>query len=143
MSAPTWGDLAKFCKADQWNPPRQTKHAVYTKVLADGTSLMMETSRGKDSENIGHGLFHFILREELQVSEDEFWQAIKTGKPAARPAHPAPAPAAPKPGAGMVFQLRRYLHLTDAQIEPLSKDDAIRMLQEYYSRGQTERDETT
>lgn len=134
MSAPTWGDLRAFCGADHWAPPRQTKHAVYKKVLADGTALQTEASRGKDSENIGAGLFHFILRVELQVSEDEFWEAIRTGEPASRPAHPALPAAPPKPSAGMVFQLRKYLRLTDAEISKLSKDEAVETLKEYFSR---------
>lgn len=141
MSAPTWGDLVRFCTVDQWDPPRQTKHAVYTKVLADGTALMTAASRGKDRETIGQGLFHFILRVELQVSEAEFWRAIRTGEPATRPAHPAPAPVPPKPDAGLVFQLRTHLRLTDAQIAPLSKAEALELLREFHSRPPVE-DET-
>ena len=140
MSAPTWGDLVAFCKADRWDPPRQTKHAVYTKVLPDGTALLTEVSRGKAADTIGKGLFHFILRVELQVSEEEFWLAIKSGKPAARPAHPAPAPVPAKPDAGLIFQLRKYLHLTDAQLAPLSKEEAVEMLQEFYSRAPADGD---
>jgi len=134
VSAPTWRDLVAFCKADKWEPSRQTKHAVYKKVLADGTALQTETSRGKDADNIGAGLFHFILRVELQVSEDEFWEAIRTGEPASRPAHPAPRPLPPKPDAGLVFQLRKHLHLTDQEIGALSKDEAVELINEYYSR---------
>lgn len=134
MSAPTWGDLVAFCKADQWDSPRQTKHAVYRKVLADGTALQTEASRGKDSGSIGAGLFHFILRVELQVSEDEFWAAIRTGEPASRPAHPAPPSVPSKPSAGLVFQIRKYLPLTDAEISKLSREEAIEILKEYFSR---------
>lgn len=139
MSAPTWGDLVAFCIADKWEPPRQTKHAVYKKVLADGTALQTEASRGKDADNIGAGLFHFILRVELQVSEDEFWEAIRTGEPASRPAHPAPRPLPPKPDAGLVFQLRKHLHLTDQEIGALSKDEAVELINAYYSRPRDDR----
>lgn len=134
MSSPTWGDLTAFRRADQWARARQTKHLIYTKVLADGTSLRTEASRGKDSETIGEGLFHFILRVELQVSEDEFWRAIRTGKPADRPAHPAPRPAVRRPDAGVVFQLREHLGLGDDQIAKLSRDEAIAMLNDHYSK---------
>jgi hypothetical protein len=134
VSAPTWGDLVAFCKADQWNLSRQTKHAVYTRVLADGTALQTEASRGKDAHDIGVGLFHFILRVELRVSEEEFWEAIRTGEPARRPAHPAPPRVPPKPSAGMVHQLRKYLRLGDDEISELSKDEAIEKLNEYFSR---------
>lgn len=139
MSAPTWGDLVAFCKADKWEPPRQTKHAVYKKVLADGTALQTEASRGKDADNIGAGHFHFILRVELQVSEDEFWEAIRTGEPASRPAHPARRPLPPKPDAGLVFQLRKHLHLTDQEIGALSEDEAVELINEYYSRPRDDR----
>ena len=134
MSAPTWGDLVAFCKADQWELSRQTKHAVYKKVLADGTALQTQASRGKGADNIGAALFQFILRVGLQVSEAEFWEAIRTGEPARRPGHPAPPPVPPKPSAGLVYQLRKHLGLPDEEISRLSKDEAIEMLNEYFSR---------
>jgi hypothetical protein len=134
VSAPTWGDLLAFCKADRWDPSRQTKHDVYRKVLADGTALQTQTSRGKESDNIGAGLFHFILRVELQVSEAEFWEAIRTAEPASRPAHPAPPHVSPKPSAGLIFLLRKHVRVGDDEIGKLSKDEAVEMLNEYFSR---------
>ena len=134
MSAPTWGDLVAFCKADQWVLSRQSRHAVYKKVLADGTALQTEASRGKDAENIGAGLFHFILRVELQVSEEEFWEAIRNGEPARRPAHPSPPEVPPRPSAGLVYQLRKHVGLSEEEIGKLSKDDAVKMLNDYFSR---------
>jgi len=77
MSAPTWGDLIKFCEADKWEVNRQTKHIVFKKVLPDSSELRTQASRGKDQQAIGQGLFHFILREELLVSEDEFHRVRK------------------------------------------------------------------
>lgn len=139
MRAPTWGDLVAFCKADRWDQERATKHAIYKKVLADGTALQTEVSPGKGADNIGAGLFHFILRVELKVSEDEFWQAIRSGEPASRPAHPAPPPVSRKPSAGLVFQLRKHLHLTDVEISRLSKDEAVEMLNEHFSTSPEDR----
>lgn len=134
MSSPTWGDLIAFCEADQWERARQTKHAIYTKVLADGTSLRTQASRGKHSRPIGADLFHFILRVELQVSEDEFWRSIRAGEPADRPAHPMASPEVRRPDAGMVSQLRRHLKLGDDEIAKLSRDEAIAILSNYYSK---------
>jgi len=134
VRAPTWGDLVAFCKVDQWVLARQSKHAVYKKVLPDGTALQTEASRGKDRDNIGARLFHFILRVELQVSEEEFWDAIRNGEPARRPAHPAPPEAPPRPSAGLVHQLRKHVRLSDEEIGKLSKDDAVKMLNEHFSR---------
>lgn len=138
MSAPTWGDLIAFCKADKWQRARETRHTVYKRVLADGTALQTEVSRGKNSVAIGAGLFHFILRAELHVSEAEFWETIRTAKPAPRPGHPVPAAVSRRPDAGLVFQLRKYLALTDAEMGKLSRDEAIHKLNKYYSRASEE-----
>lgn len=134
MSAPTWGDPIKFCEADKWEVNRKTKHIVFKKVLPDSSELRTQASRGKDQQAIGQGLFHFILREELLVSEDEFWKAIESRQPAERPGHP-PAVPPRKPNPQLVHQLEQQLRLGAEEIAKLSHDEAVRLLDQHHARA--------
>lgn len=133
MSAPTWGDLIRSCAADEWTRGRDTTHAFFTKTLADATRLETHVSHGKERETIGQGLLHYILRTQLRVSEAEFWEAIASERPVARPGHPAAAEVR-RPSAQLVHQLQNELRLTPERIAPLSFDDAVRLLREHRSR---------
>src|SRR5207247_11146134 len=112
---------------------------ISTQGLAAGPGRQTRVAQRKGANNIGPRLFHFIPRVELKVSEDEFWQALRSGEPASRPAHPAPPPVSRKPSAGLVFQLRKHLHLTDVEISRLSKDEAVEMLNEHFSTSPEDR----
>lgn len=74
MAQPTHRDLKKFCDNDGWDPKRRTDHWRYIKRLPDGRALRTKVSFG--SGEVGDpGLFAAILREQLQVSSEEFWRA--------------------------------------------------------------------
>lgn len=132
MRLASWGDLRKFFKADRWKLDRTTGDAHYEKVLPDGTFLRSKRSVGKDSDAIGPDLFRQILRLQLRVSEADFWEAVRSGKPVARPSATAgPPPMLP---AWLVDRLRRELGLTEAAIARLSESEARRRLDEHRSR---------
>lgn len=126
MPQPTHRDLKKFCENDRWDPKKRTDHWRYTKRLSDGRTLRTKVSFG--SGELGDpGLFTAILREQLQVTEEEFWRVVREGSPARRP--DAPVAALTKPpllDAVTVLQLRKL---------GVSLDD-IRAL-----RGQSEAEE--
>ena len=107
MAQPTHRDLKKFCDNDRWDPKKRTDHWRYTKRLADGRTLRRKVSFG--SGEVGDpGLFAAILREQLQVSETEFWRVVREGGPARRAEVPVMAPAAPPLlSAATVLQLRK------------------------------------
>ena len=107
MTQPKFSDLRKFCENDAWDPKRKTDHWRYTKTLPDGRTLRTKVSFG--SGEIGDpGLFAAILRQQLEVSEDEFWRVIRDGGPARRIPKPAQAPARPSDlSAATVLQLRK------------------------------------
>jgi hypothetical protein len=129
----TWGDLRKFFKADRWKLDRTTGDAHYEKVLPHGTLLRSKRSLGKDSETIGPDLFRAILRVQLRVSEADFWKAVRSGEPVARPSAPLPTAAAGVP-AWLAERLRREVGLNDSAIGRLSEDEARRKLEEHRSR---------
>lgn len=106
MAPPKLADLKKFCENDGWDPKKKADHWRYTKTLPDGRTLRTKVSFG--SGEVGDpGLFAAILRDQLDVSEQEFWRVVRHGGPALRPPRPAPGIAtASGLSASTVLQLR-------------------------------------
>lgn len=87
--APTWGDIEAFLAADGWRQTPQhggerQRHVFYEKVLEDGRVLQTHVSHSAQ-KSLSPGRFSNILRYQLEVSKDEFWDCIRTGKPVDRP----------------------------------------------------------
>jgi hypothetical protein len=80
------------------------------------------------------GRFMSILRTQLKVSQEDFWDTLRTGKPAPRPSAPVPEPQRHE---GWVIQvLTLQLGLGPLEIEQLSPDQATQLVHEYWSRRQ-------
>lgn len=137
MAQPTHRDLRKFCDNDRWDPKKRTDHWRYIKRLPDGRALRTKISFG--SGEVGDpGLFAAILREQPQVSEEEFWRVVHEGGPARRAELPVIAPAAPPPlSAATVLHLRK-LGVSLEQVHKLrSQAEAVELLERL--RGGRER----
>ena len=133
MASTTWGDLRRFLRADRWKLDRTTGDAHYEKVLPDGTLLRSKRSLGKDTQSIGPDLFRTILRVQLRVTEDDFWEAVRTGKPVARSSPPPPAARAGLP-AWLAERLRTEVGLSESAIGRLSEEEARQRLDDQRSR---------
>jgi hypothetical protein len=94
VKTPTWGEIEQFCRIDGWRESRRTNHLFYEKVLADGTVLRTHRSFAA-GKTMSPGRFKTILRNQLQVSEDDFWTALETKEPVARPSGPPEVEALP------------------------------------------------
>jgi carotenoid cleavage dioxygenase-like enzyme len=69
------------------------------------------------------GRFSSLLRHDLEVSKDQFWACIRTGKPVDRPVV-LDAPATVEHDAWVVAVLAGELHLSPQEIERLGRDEA-------------------
>ena len=87
MRTPTWGEIERFCRVDGWRETRRTDHVFFERTLADGTVLQTHRSFASD-KTMSPGRFKAILRNQLHVSADDFWRALDTGGPVARPSEP-------------------------------------------------------
>lgn len=123
-----------FCENDGWDPRKKTDHWRYTKTLPDGRTLRTKVSFGS-GEIQDAGLFAAILREQLDVSEPEFWRVVREGGPARRAARVAP-PAAIASGvsASTVLQLRKDGVSLDRIKRLKTQDEADQLLQRLRSR---------
>jgi hypothetical protein len=133
----SYGDIERFCRADGWQQERSTSHVTWTRSLPAGELLRTSISHAADKQP-SKGRFKAILRDQLKVSEPEFWEAVASGKPVARPGSPEAAPTPSLP-AYLVAVLTSDLHLTPEQLTTLGHEEARRLVHEYWARGQSER----
>lgn len=131
MKTPTWGEIERFCRIDGWREARSTDHVFFEKVLPDGTVLRTHRSFAS-KKTMSPGRFNAILRNQLQVSADDFWSALETGEPVDRPsAPPEPGPTLP---AYLARVLEGELHLPQEEIARLTEEEARRLVEEHWSR---------
>jgi hypothetical protein len=135
-ASPTFGDIEDFLAADGWRQVRvggrRQRHLRYEKLLADGRLLQTQISHSR-AKSISPGRFAAILREQLEVSREQFWQAIRAGEPVERPVDlDEPEPAVEHP-AWVVRVLVEELHLSTDEISSLSTQEAIDRVHEHWS----------
>lgn len=133
MRTPTWGEIERFCRIDGWREKRRTGHVFFEKVLADGTVLRAHRSFA-GGKTMSPGRFKAILRNQLQVSEADFWAALETKAPVARPSEP-PKEEAALP-AHLVRVLKDELHLSEPELAELSLEEAQRLVHEHWSQSE-------
>lgn len=133
MRTATWADLAKFFSADGWREVRRTGDIRYEKVLETGDVLRSKRPSGKTDEAIGKDMFKAILRVQLRVSADEFWDCVARGEPVERPGSPPELPQTAIP-----LWLARRLHaemgLLETEIAGMTEEHAQHLLDEFRSR---------
>jgi hypothetical protein len=132
LKTPTWGETEEFCRKDGWRELRQSGHRFFQKILADGSVLETHTSFSS-TKTMSPGRFRAILRDQLRVTEEQFWQVLQTGRPAQRPA-PAPVAQQTEHPAWVVRVLKQELHKTEEEIARLGRDEAAQLVQAYWSR---------
>ena len=137
--APTWGEMEKFLQADRWTrlPPSSRggsgqRHIFFEKLLDSGELLQTHISHSRRG-GPSPGRFGVILREQLKVSRAEFWAALSSGKPVARPA-PIETEQHVEHEAWVIAVLTGELHMTAEQIEELDVEEAGQLILEHWSR---------
>lgn len=137
-ASPSWADVEQFLGIDGWRQIpagerggcRQA-HIFFEKLLADGRLLQTHISHDR-SKKINPGRFGTILREQLEVSRADFWEAIRSGEPVARPVDTEEATV--EHDAWVVAVLVGELHMSAKKIEGLSEEEAVRLVHEHWTR---------
>ncbi|MDQ1248075.1 MAG: hypothetical protein QG597_2447 [Actinomycetota bacterium] len=135
MRLPTTKDLLRFLAVEGWEDKdaasgkRTGDHHRFVFTTPTGDRLYTKVSHGTKSYR-SRDLFKAILRDQLQVSEEEFWQAVDHG---VAPNRPRPEQPAQTKGGGIDAKLARNL-LTKVGVRPtelagLSQGDAVALWQ--------------
>ncbi len=69
---PKFSDLKRYCEKNGWVLIRNTDHWYDEKVLASGDILQTKVSHAVH-QKIPAQLWQRILRKQLQITEEEFW----------------------------------------------------------------------
>ncbi len=131
MKTASWAEIEEFCKRDGWEQIRSTDHEFYRKVLSDGTVLETHVSFSSN-KTMSPGRFMSILRAQLKVSQEDFWDTLRTGRPAPRPSEPLPEPQRHE---GWVIQvLTMQFGLGPSEIEQLSPEQAKQFIYNHWTQ---------
>jgi len=133
---PTRQDHDKFCQVERWRAVRDargrrgTHHITYELELPDGRILRTRISHPINRCDYGPSMWRHILRDQLQVSESEFWACVQDG---IRPDRGAPVPRTRSLPADLVHLLITKVGLTEAEVAAMSRNDAIARLQQHWA----------
>ena len=134
--APTRRDHLRFCKVEGWEEVRSATgravrhHATFELRIPSGDILRTRISRSSGAKTYGARLWAHILRDQLHVSEDEFWRCVRDGHKPDRGAAPAPPTALPS---DLVYRLRNDVGLPEGEIAAMSLQEAVERMQRYWT----------
>lgn len=126
-----------FCRSEGWRVVRNAKgkkvghHITYELTLPDGQVLRTRVSKPPDTTTYTKGLWNHILEDQLHVDEAAFWACVQDGVKPDRGVRAEPPAAVP---ADLAYLLRVNLHLSDAEIGSMTREDAIARMVEYWHR---------
>ena len=135
---PTRVDHEKFCQAEGWTTVRNARgkktshHVTYELALPDGRILRTRVSHPMDRTDYGPSIWSHILREQLMVTEDEFWDCVSNGVPPSRGAPQIPSNSLP---ADLVYQLVVKFRIPESEVAEMDKERAVNLLQHLWLYG--------
>ncbi|MEV5413955.1 cytotoxic translational repressor of toxin-antitoxin stability system [Thermopolyspora sp. NPDC052614] len=109
-----------------------THHVTYELDLPDGRVLRTRISHPVDCSAYGPKLWSHILRDQLDVSEADFWTCVREGVRPDRGVPVAPPEALP---ADLVHLLIHRVGLDEKEVAAMSRVDAVARLQRFWIDG--------
>ena len=137
--AATRREHVRFCEVEGWRAVQSARessnrhHLAFELPLNDGRILRTRISRPANNETYGKALWAHILRDQLCVTQSEFWTCVDDGEVPVRSSSMALPPPAALP-AGLAHQLVHVLALSTKEVAALSLDDAIALMNEHWSQ---------
>ncbi|MEH0419743.1 cytotoxic translational repressor of toxin-antitoxin stability system [Streptomyces sp. B21-083] len=128
----------RFCVVEEWERVRDargrtgTHHVTYELALHDGRILRTRISHPVDRTAYGAALWSHILRDQLAVTESEFWDCVVDGKLPDRGAPSTPKESLP---ADLVYLLIHRVGLSEETVSELTKEAAVARLQRHWTDG--------
>jgi len=137
--AATRREHVRFCEVEGWRAVQSARessnrhHLTFELPLNDGRILRTRISRPPNNDTYSKALWAHILRDQLCVTQGEFWKCVDDGEVPVRFSTMALPPSAALP-AGLAHQLVHVLALSTKEVAALSLDDAIALMNEHWSQ---------
>jgi hypothetical protein len=134
----TRGDHERFCRNEGWVRVLDARgragghHVTYELTLKDGRVLRTRISHPVNRSDYGPRLWAHILRDQLQVSEAEFWACVREATVPDRGEPAVPAGALP---ADLVYMLINRVGLDPRTVTAMTREQAIARVQRYWTEG--------
>ncbi|WP_305780033.1 cytotoxic translational repressor of toxin-antitoxin stability system [Nocardia nova] len=128
-----------FCRNDEWQLVRDAKggavghHITWELPLPDGRVLRTRVSRPADNTDYGAKMWCQILKEQLEVNEEQFWACVNHGKRPTRISVTVTIPDKEPIPLGVVEKLIRLVGLTPEEIENMTKAEAVDRLNRFWA----------
>lgn len=131
-----------FVETEGWEQKRSTgrgkrtagDHFRYTLRLATGDVLYTRVSHGTGSLNDPNTIAA-VLRDQLRVSEDDFWRCVDDGVLPPRPQPPRTAVPAEGIDAKLLRNLARKVGVSPADLEGLTQEEAVQIWNDWLTTG--------
>lgn len=139
MSPGSRVDHNKFCTTEGWEPVRDARgrrlrhHITYELALPDGRILRTRISRPLNTTTYGAGLWATILREQLDVTEDQFWACVTDKRKPDRGQPPAKIPEGALP-AQLVWQLINTAGVPEDEVARMTIEQAVAAMTAHWSK---------
>lgn len=131
----------KFVETEGWERKGTARgsgktgdHYRYSLPLATGEVLITRVSHGAGQIN-DPKLVAAILRDQLAVSEEDFWRCVDGGALPPRPQQPARTPSGEALDAKLARNLIRRVGMTEVEIAALTKAEAAARWEHYLAEG--------
>lgn len=131
-------DHDHFCQIEGWDQVRNARgrtghHHTYELTLPDGRILRTRISHPVNNETYGAQTWSHILRDQLDVTEPEFWACVDERKlPDRGPAaDEAPAKALP---ASLVHQIIHVAGVPEDEVARMSLERAVEVMTAHWSQ---------
>jgi hypothetical protein len=132
---PTRKDHQKYCLSEGWTRVRNARgkgghHVTFELTLPDGQVLRTRISHPPNRQTYGPSMWAHILRDQLQISEKEFWACVREEK---LPQRGRVEPSTPSIPAGVVTQLLSH-GVEESEVRVMSRAEAIERLNLIWSQ---------
>ena len=131
-------DHNRFCTTEEWTPVRNARggkvghHVTYELPLPDGRVLRTRISRPVNTTTYGANLWTTIVRNQLEVTDTEFWSCVSDGVTPDRGGDEPEVPARALP-APLVWQLLHTANIPEEDVAQMTLDEAVAVLHAYWA----------
>ncbi|MDN5797675.1 MAG: cytotoxic translational repressor of toxin-antitoxin stability system [Intrasporangium sp.] len=138
QSPATRSDHETFCTTEGWvereraNGKRGSHHINYELPLPDGRILYTRISHPIDRTDYGPSIFGHILRDQLQVTAEEFWECVNNQVLPKRGRTQHFADAIPL---GVIRILTQEARIPETEVRTMTRTEAIARVAAFYTTG--------